>query len=82
MSPTILKYKAYRLFFFSNEGSPLEPVHVHVRREEALAKLWLEPSIYLAESYGFNSKELKEIEGIVRKYEQEIKTRWREYFGE
>jgi hypothetical protein len=41
MSPTILKYKAYRLFFFSNEGNPLEPVHVHVRREEALAKVWM-----------------------------------------
>ena len=82
MSPTILRYKAYRLFFFSNEGSPLEPIHVHVRKEEALAKLWLEPSISLAENYGFNSKELKEIEGIIKKNEQEIKTKWNEYFSD
>lgn len=82
MSPTILRYKAYRLFFFSNEGSPLEPIHVHVRKEEALAKLWLEPSISLAENYGFNSKELKEIEEIIKKNEQEIKTKWHEYFSD
>ena len=53
MSPTILRFKAYRLFFFSNEGSPLEPIHVHIRKGQALAKFWLEPSTYLSENYGF-----------------------------
>jgi hypothetical protein len=82
VSPTILRFKAYRLFFFSNEGSPLEPIHVHIRKGQALAKFWLEPSTYLSENYGFNSKELKEIEELIRKNEQEIKTKWNQYFSE
>lgn len=82
MSPTILRFKAYRLFFFSNEGSPLEPIHIHIRKGESLAKFWVNPCIYLSENYGFNSKELKEIEELIRKNEQEIKTKWNQYFGE
>ncbi|MDA0772544.1 MAG: DUF4160 domain-containing protein [Cyanobacteria bacterium] len=82
MSPTILRFKAYRLFFFSNEGSPLEPIHVHIRKGQALAKFWLELCTYLSENYGFNSKELKEIEELIRKNEQEIKTKWNQYFSE
>ncbi len=80
MSPTIIRYKAYRLFFFSNEGNPLEPIHIHIRKGEALAKFWIEPRACLAENYGFNSKELKEIEELVKGNEQEIKAKWNQYF--
>ncbi len=34
--PTVTRIGAYRFFFFSNEGT--EPPHVHVEREDALAK--------------------------------------------
>jgi hypothetical protein len=44
------------LFFFSNEGDPREPVPVHVRNAEKLAKFWLEPEITLEENYGFSSR--------------------------
>ena len=30
--PTILRLEGYRFFFYSNEGSPREPPHVHVER--------------------------------------------------
>ena len=36
--PVVFRYKGYRFFFFSNEGDPLEPMHIHVRRGEATAK--------------------------------------------
>lgn len=49
---------------------------------EALAKFWIQPKVCLAESYGFNSKELKEMEELVKNNEQEIKTKWNEYFCE
>jgi hypothetical protein len=39
--PTLLAADGYRFFFFSNEGQ--EPPHVHVRRGDGLAKVWLEP---------------------------------------
>jgi len=29
--PVVLRYKGFRFFFYSNEDSPREPVHIHVR---------------------------------------------------
>ena len=36
--PIVFRYKGYRFFFFSNEGDPREPMHIHVRKGEASAK--------------------------------------------
>ncbi len=47
----VFRYKGFRFFFYSNEGSPREPVHVHVRAASSEAKLWLEPEIRVATSY-------------------------------
>jgi hypothetical protein len=47
--PTALKIKGYRFFFYSNEGKPLEPLHIHVRTGERTAKIWLEPTISVAD---------------------------------
>lgn len=80
--PIILRYRAYRLLFFSNAGSPREPVHVHVRRGAARAKFWLEPGLSLASAYGMSPSELKELEGVVRDNSALIKERWDEHFGE
>ena len=41
--PVVSRYKGFRFFFYSNEGDPLEPLHIHVRKAECVAKLWLEP---------------------------------------
>ena len=40
----------YRLFFYSFDCR--EPMHVHVERDDATCKFWLEP-IALARNYGF-----------------------------
>jgi hypothetical protein len=37
--PTVLRWGAYRAFFYSNE--PGEPPHVHVRSGDFEAKFWL-----------------------------------------
>ncbi len=49
---------ALRYFFFSNEGLPRERSHIHVKGGGKDAKIWLEPEIAIADSYGFNSAEL------------------------
>ena len=46
--PVILRFKSYVFFFYSNEGNPLEPAHIHVRNAESEAKFWLESDISLA----------------------------------
>ena len=75
----ILRYKGYRFFFFSNEGNPLEPAHVHVRNGARVAKFWIEPEVSLAESYELNPSELKEIESIVREKQLQIKEAWNDH---
>lgn len=56
-------------------------MHIHVRGGGAIAKVWLEPSIGIAESHGFNSKELSSILRLVIDNRQLIETTWREYFS-
>jgi hypothetical protein len=48
--PTVLRSGPYRLFFFA--GDREGPLHVHVEREDSLAKYWLDP-IRLRRSDGF-----------------------------
>lgn len=36
--PVVFCSNGYRFFFFSNEGSPREPLHVHVRRGGDIAR--------------------------------------------
>ena len=33
--PTLLRIGPYRIFFYSNEGNPLEPPHVHASAGES-----------------------------------------------
>jgi hypothetical protein len=79
--PTIFQHKGYRAFFFANEGNPREPIHVHIRKGEAVAKFWVEPEVSLAESYAMNARELKELEMMVVAQQNIIKEKWHEFFS-
>ncbi len=78
--PSVFTVNGYRFFFFSNEGEPLEPCHIHVRKHGALAKYWLTDRISLAENIGFSAKELKEIEHFIHDNALKIKEAWNEFF--
>ena len=56
--PKIFEWKGYKFFFFSNEGDPLEPCHIHIRKDKNVAKFWVLPEVSLASSWGMKSKEL------------------------
>jgi hypothetical protein len=45
-----------KFFFYSNEGDPREPVHIHVRSGGANAKIWLEPTIGVASTGMISTK--------------------------
>jgi hypothetical protein len=49
MSPTVLRVRGYRFYFFSREEA--RP-HVHVQHVTGEAKIWLDPRIELAHNYG------------------------------
>lgn len=75
--PTIERIGAYRFFFFSNEG--LEPAHIHVQRDHALAKFWLRP-VALASTSGFSGHELRRVERLVMENVNRFEEAWREFF--
>jgi hypothetical protein len=79
--PVILRYKGYTFFFFSNEGNPREPLHVHVRNAGMTAKIWIEPQVGVASSYGLSSQELSELTKVVMDNRQLIERTWHEFFG-
>lgn len=78
--PVIFREQGYRFFFYSNEGTPREPIHVHVRKGERLAKYWLEPIFSLVENHGFKGTELREIRDILSRRERHIREAWNDHF--
>lgn len=77
--PTILKIGPYRFFFYANDKN--EPCHIHIEREDKIAKFWLEP-VRLEYSGGFNRKEIKRIQDIVEKQQKKLIEKWYEYFSD
>lgn len=66
----------YRFFFYSNEHG--EPAHIHVRRDRALAKFWLEP-VALAKSRHFAAHEMSVISQHVETNLQKLLEAWNEH---
>jgi hypothetical protein len=76
--PTVLRVGPYRFFFYAGDRD--EPLHVHVEREEKVAKFWLDP-IRLQESGGFSRPELNRIQKLLGAYQDSLRKAWDEYFG-
>jgi hypothetical protein len=67
--PTVLRHGPYAFVFFSSDQS--EPPHIHVTRDEAIAKFWLEP-VSFAKNRGFRKPELRRIAKLVVQFEQQL----------
>ncbi len=80
--PVVFRYKGYRIFFYSNEGNPREPLHVHVQHGQSLAKFWIDPAVSVASNYGLNSSELAELIQVLESRRSLIEETWHEFFGE
>ncbi|MBU1262687.1 DUF4160 domain-containing protein [bacterium] len=76
--PTIFRIGPYRFFFYSDDRD--EPQHIHVERDDKIAKFWLDP-IRLQNSGGFDRMEIGRIQKIIDEYQTQLKEAWNEYFG-
>lgn len=76
--PTVLRVGPYRFFFYASDRD--EPHHVHVEREDKVAKYWLDP-IRLQSSGGFNRLELRKIRVIINENHINLMEAWNDYFG-
>jgi hypothetical protein len=79
--PKVFEWNGYRFFFYSNEGNPKEPCHIHVRRGDQVAKFWVYPVVGVASSWGMNPVELARLSQVVVERADEIRRKWHEYFG-
>ena len=79
--PTVFCESGFRFFFYSNECSPREPVHVHVEKGGVEAKLWLNTAIEVAYNDGYNARTVRKLCGIVEANRSLIERTWNEFFG-
>ena len=79
--PVVFRDAGLRYYFFSNEGAPREPPHIHIKGGGRDAKIWLEPEVAVADSYGFNARELSAILRTVADNRDGILRAWHEHFA-
>jgi len=77
--PTVLRNGPYRCFFYA--GDREEPPHVHVERDDNVAKFWLDP-VRLVGSGGFRSAELGRIQKLIEEHREDLLRSWNEFFND
>ncbi len=76
--PTIFRDGPFRFFFYAGDGE--EPMHVHVERDDKIAKVWLEP-LRLYSSGGFKRSEISAILQTIVKNREIMVEAWDDYFN-
>ncbi|MDK9719783.1 MAG: DUF4160 domain-containing protein [Rhodospirillales bacterium] len=79
--PVIFRWNGIRFFFYSNEGNPREPMHIHAEGLGGEAKIWLDPLPSIAESAGFDRRTLAGVVRVVEQNRDRIERAWDDYFG-
>lgn len=76
--PTIFRDGPYRFFFYSGDRD--EPIHVHIERDDKIAKVWLDP-IRLQSSGGFSRTEISKILNIIENNRETMMEAWNDFFS-
>jgi len=79
--PTVWKEDSFRFFFYSNEGSPREPLHIHVEKGGAEAKFWLRPEVRVAYNDGCDAGTLRRLMAMMAANRERIERAWNEFFS-
>lgn len=83
--PNILEILGYRVYFWSNESKPLEPIHVHISKNphKNATKVWIysDGSVALENNNDkIPSKDLKKILKTIELFSDDIIVRWKQHF--
>lgn len=76
--PTVLRIGPYRFFFYAGDRD--EPQHVHVERDNHLAKFWLDP-VRIQTSGGFSRTDISRIQNLVQDNREILARSWNEFFN-
>jgi hypothetical protein len=80
--PLVFCERGFRFFFYSNECSPREPVHIHVEKDGLEAKFWLNPVVTLAYNDGYRTRTVRELRGMIEANRALIERTWNAFFGQ
>lgn len=86
--PQIFRIGPYIVYFWSNEGRPLEPIHVHIAEGKASSnatKVWITSSgktLLCNNNSRIPSKLLRDIMRMIEANSRSIIDKWCEQFGE
>ena len=84
--PQVFKIGGYVIYFWLDEGKPLEPVHVHVAEgvpQENATKIWLTQSgkaIIANNRSAIPEKDLRKLIRLIEANFKEICRKWSTYF--
>jgi hypothetical protein len=79
--PVIFRYAGFRFFFYANEGTPREPIHIHVEQNDCEAKFWIKPVVSVAYNNGYGAHTLHQLRGVVAVNRLLIERAWNDFFG-
>ena len=85
--PQVFKLGSYWVYFWTNEGQPLEPIHVHISEGCPLAnstKIWIIKSgktLLANNNSHIPIKVLRNMMRIIEARSGEIIQKWTDYFG-
>jgi len=78
--PVIFRIRGFKFFFYSNEGTPREPIHVHVGKGDDEAKFWVVPNVSVAYNDGYDARTLRELLQIADENRDRIERAWYDFF--
>jgi hypothetical protein len=79
--PVLLRHAGFKFLFYSNEGNPREPAHIHVRQGRNEGKFWLKPSVIMAYNDGLSARDLNRAQQLVEDHRGQFERAWHEYFA-
>ena len=86
--PQIFSVGSYLVYIWTNEGKPMEPIHVHIsekRPEKSATKIWITSSgkcLLENNSSKIPTSTLHNIMRIIETRSFEIMAKWKELFNE
>ncbi len=75
--PTLLRHGPFRFFFYVGDGD--EPPHVHVERDNRIAKFWLDP-VRMQRSGGLRRSEIRQITRVIEENQLTFMGAWNDCF--
>ncbi len=79
--PVVLRVEGFQFLFYSNEGDPREPAHIHVRVDRDEAKFWISPDVRVAYNRGLNGRTLNRARQLVEEHQALLERAWNDYFS-